>query len=93
VWTRNIVNNAMVKEIFVETMIFATPIGLHTFNFCIKEKFNMFLKAKKSVLNIGFGMKKICLSEFCEVIDEVNIVFETANRGNCRTPNIGINEL
>jgi hypothetical protein len=92
VWTGDIVNTAMVKEIFVETMIFSTPIGLHTFIFCIKEKFDMFLEMKKSVINIGFGMK-VCPSEFCEIIDEANIVSETTNRRNCRTPNIGINEL
>jgi hypothetical protein len=83
----------MVKEIFVEMMIFSTPIGLHTFNFCIKEKFDMFLKMKRSVLNIGIGMKKVCPSEFCEIIDEANIVLETTNTRNCMTPNIGINEL
>jgi hypothetical protein len=53
----------------------------------------MFLKMKRSVLNIGIGMKKVCPSEFCEIIDEANIVLETTNTRNCMTPNIGINEL
>jgi hypothetical protein len=93
VWAGDVVNDATVQEIFVKTTIFPTPIRLNTFNFCVKEKFSMFLETKKSVFNLGFSMKKVGPSEFCEIVNETNIIFESTNRRNCRTPNIGINEL
>jgi hypothetical protein len=64
---------------------------LHTFNFGVEKKFDVFLEAKKGVFNFRFGMEKIGPGEFCEIIYEANVVFKTTSRRDSRAPNIGKN--
>jgi hypothetical protein len=93
VWTRHIVDDAVVKEIFVEPMILATPIRLKTFNFCVEKKLDSFLKMKKGGFNIRFKINRVDPRVFSEIIDETHVVLKTINRTNGRTPNISVNKL
>ena len=83
----------MIKKIFVEVAILSTSIRLDTFNFGIKKEFDMLLKTQKSGFYIRFSMKKIDPTLLGEIINKTHVVLKTTNRGNCRTPNISINEL
>jgi hypothetical protein len=93
VWAGDVVSDTMITKISMETAVFTTPIGLHTFNFRVKKELNMFLKAEKDGFNIGFSMEEVYPSEFCEIINKDHLIFKTTNRRNCGTPNICINKL
>lgn len=71
---RNTMGNANTLEIFVETMIFPSPVRLNSPNFGVKETFNMILKSIKDGLNIRFVLQKINPAETAIIVNKANII-------------------
>ena len=84
---------SLILEVFVQALIFATPVRLNTLDFYIEKAFNMCLETKKNLLNFRFGKQQIDPSEFAKSINKGDIIFVATNRDSCWPPHIGINEF
>jgi hypothetical protein len=78
--TRHMMGNAISLKVFVETLVLATPIILHTQYFVIKKAFNMCLKTNENFLNFRFCMQEINPSKLAKCINKLNIILVTTNR-------------
>jgi hypothetical protein len=59
----------------------------------IKEPLYKGMKFLESLEDLRLVFKEINPSKFAKIIDKTDIIFKTANRFGCRTPNIRVNEF
>jgi hypothetical protein len=85
--------DACASKVSMETMIFTTPVGLHSKNFSVKDMLNMSLEKINYFLNIRFVLKKIDPTMAAVVIHETNIIFVSTREGQGRTPDISVDKF
>jgi hypothetical protein len=73
----------------VTTLIFTTPICLHSQDFAIEHSFNKGLELLKEVKYFRLVLKKIDPREFTKIVNEAGMILFIAKRINDRASNIG----
>ena len=82
------VRDANLLEKRVKLLIFTTPVGLHSDNFCVERTLNKLLKIKKDLKNIRSIFKKIDPCVFTKIINKTDIILIMTNRRGGWSPNI-----
>jgi hypothetical protein len=72
---------ACASEISMESVIFTTPVGLHSNNFSVKDTLNMSLEKIKYFLNIRFVLNKINPTMVDVVIHKNNLILVSTRGG------------